>query len=621
MGRNRVLQMQDTLLRLCASTALLGILAVPAMAQQIINLEEITFSASLVPVQSDRTGVSVLVLNQDDIERTGELEINAILARLPGVTMTQRGPVGASGSVRIRGVDERYFPVLINGINMNDPSELQGQFSFSGLTSSAISRLEILKGSQSALYGANAIAGVVNLTLGEIPDEVGSLTKVATEFGSFNTRRLSLSFGQRFERGEVALTAERVLTDGFSAADENDGNTEPDGFRTTILSLRARHELTDSVAIGASGFYQDSFNEFDAFGGPGGDDPERFGLSQRYGVLGFVQISTEAFDHELSVERSQTKRADPNAPAFFRTTDFQGRRTALTYRGGVEISPASALSFGAQYTRENYRSSRPGGEQFAGRVTRRAVFGEYRVSPSETVDMSLSARHERDSRFGGKTTGRAAMAWRPDQFTVIRTSAATGFRAPSANELFGPFGPNPDLDPETSRSFDFGIERRFADITAEAAVFRTDITDLIGFDGGYVQVPGRSRLQGIELSARYDMSELLSLTGAFTYTDARTAAGDPVANVPKRDFAAGVDWEILDGLRSSTTFAASSPRFGFGGSSIPGFGVVNTTFSYELTEQADLTLRVENIFNKQYQTVAGFGTSDRAFYLGLASRF
>ena len=613
--------MQDTMLRLCASTALVGALTLPATAQQIINLEEITFSANLVPVEVDRTGVSVLILEREEIERTAELQINAILARKPGITMTQRGPIGTSGNVRIRGVDERYFPVFINGINMSDPSELQGQFSFSGLTSSAVSRLEILKGSQSARFGANAIAGVVNLSLGEIPDEVGTLTTLGAEFGSFNTKRLSLSFAQRFERGEIALTAERVLTDGFSAAEENDGNTEADGFRSTILSLRARHELSESVAIGASAFYQNSFTEFDAFGGPGGDDPDRFGLLERYGVRGFVEFSTGAVDHEVSVEHSDTKRADPNAPAFFTTTDFQGRRTSLSYQGGVEISPHSAVSFGAQYIRENYVAFRPGGGQFSGRVTRRAVFGEYRVAPTETVDVSLSARYERDSRFGGKTTGRAAMAWRPDQFTVVRASAATGFRAPSANELFGPFGANPDLDPETSRSFDLGIERRFGALTAEAGVFRTDITDLIGFDGGYVQVLGRSRLQGVELSARYDVSDALTLTGAFTYTDTRTPAGDPVGNVPKRDFAAGVDWEIFEGLRNSTTLAASSRRFGFGGSSIPGFAVVNTTFRYDLTERAELSLRIENLFDRQYQTVAGFGTSDRAFYLGVASRF
>ena len=98
-------------------------------------------------------------------------------------------------------------------------------------------------------------------------------------------------------------------------------------------------------------------------------------------------------------------------------------------------------------------------------------------------------------------------------------------------------------------------------------------------------------------------------------------AGDPVGNVPKHDLALSVDWEILEGLQNTTTLAASSERFGFGGSSIPGFGVVNTNFTYDLTDRAQLTFRVENIFDKEYQTVDGYGTSDRAFYLGVASRF
>jgi len=603
------------------TVAALGLMANGATAQQIINLEEVTFSVSRVPLELGRTGARVQVLTREDIEEANETEVNTVLSRLPGVTMTQRGPIGASGSVRIRGADERYFPVLINGINMSDPSQLQSQFSFAGLTSSAVSRLEVLKGSQSAIYGSNAIAGVVNLTMGEIPDEVGSETKVTTEFGSFNTRRLGLSYGQRFERGEVAFTFERALTDGFSSADENDGNTEDDGFRSTILSFRARHELTDTVAVGASAFYQDSFNEFDAGAGVGGDDPNRFGLSERYGLRGFVEFALGAVENEISIETSRNERADPNAPTTFTTTDFQGGRTGIQYNGRVDLSGNSTLVFGAQYQRETYDAFRPGGASFDGTIRRNALFAEYLYAPTENIDLTFALRREDDSRFGGQITGRAAFVWRPDAATVVRASAGTGFRAPSANEMFGPFGANPNLKPEESESFDIGVSREFGAFKADVALFRTDIDNLIGYTTGYVQIAGRSRLQGVEMSGTYDISDNLSLSGAYTFTDAKDRSGNPVGNVPKHDLAVSVDWKIMEGLRNTTTLAASSERFGFGGSSIPGFGVVNTNFSYDLTERAQLTFRVENIFNKQYQTVEGYGTSDRAFYLGLSSRF
>jgi vitamin B12 transporter len=218
---------------------------------------------------------------------------------------------------------------------------------------------------------------------------------------------------------------------------------------------------------------------------------------------------------------------------------------------------------------------------------------------------------------------------------VLRASAGTGFRAPSLDELFGPFGSNPELTPETSVSYDIGIEQALPEGrgSVSAALFRLEIDDLITYDfactvtpfGCYDQVTdGTAVSEGVELAARFALTDRLTLSAAYTYTDSQqpNAAGGTTrrSRVPRNDFNVALDGQLTDAvdfgvsLRHVTDTVES-------GTPLDDFTLVDARIGYAITDQASVYLRAENLFDEQYQTARGYGTADRSFYFGLTGSF
>jgi vitamin B12 transporter len=604
--------------------ALIPALLLPAVApaQSVFDLDEIVFSANLSEVEAERSGVTVEVITEEDLAASGDLQISDYLARLPGLTVTNDGPLGQNSFPRIRGLDGRYIAVRINGIDVNDPSLIQNQTNFGGLTTANISRIEVLYGSQSALYGSEAVAGVINIRTTEIPEEIGSETRWSLEAGSYQTVIGSLSYGVRGERGGLALSLSRLVTEGFSAAEENDGNTEEDGHRGTTLGLSGEYALTETVTLGVDAFWQDTFTEFDAFAGPGGDGPQTQDVTQR-GARVFAQIDGTAVDHEISLSGFETDRYFPLGF----TQRYVGERTELRYLGTYGFGTDSVLSFGLERSEERFRA-----DALSGQIDVTSGFADLVWAVTPDVDVSLSGRIDDHSRFGSQESLRVAVAWRPDGDTVIRASIGQGSRAPSLFELFSAFG-DPTLQPEQSLSFELGAERNIGAFSLGATLFWIEIDNLIDFDpsspacgsgfGCYNQVPGQTTTRGLELSADYDITDRLSAFGTYTYTDTETAAGGRLARVPLHHYSLGVSGDITDRTRFDIAGigAVDTAVSAFAPNPLDDYFVVHATLGYEVASGVEAYLRIENLFDTEYQTSPGYGTSDRAFYLGLRSRF
>lgn len=609
--------------RILSGTALTAVLITPAFAQDApFQLDDIVFSAGLTELAADRAGVSVEVVTAEELADAGDIQLSDYLATLPGLTIAQNGPSGTTTSIRVRGLDGRYVPVLVNGINITDPSSTQTSLNFGTLTAGGISRIEVLYGSQSAIYGSEAIAGVISITTVAPPEDFGTDITVALEAGSYESFYGSVGIGTRFDRGTLTFSASRTVTEGFSAAEENDGNTEADGFRDTTLTFGGSFDVTDTVTVGADLFYQDSYSEFDAGAGPGGDDPNRYLESERQGARAFVEIDGDLIDHELSYVFSETTRVDPGG--FI--SDFNGERQEIRYLGTVELDATSTLAVGLETVEEQFLTTTT-----AGSIETNAIFADTITALSDDLDLAASLRYEEHSRFGGQTTGRVALAWRPDIDTVVRASIGTGFRAPSLFELFSSFG-DPNLQPEESRSFEIGIERAFGWGELSATAFYTEIDNLIDFDGSaiacgsgfgcYNQVPGTTVSQGIELAGTYDITGQWTAYGNYTYTDARTD-GLRLVRVPRHYGVLGVRGDITDeiSLDMRAQAAADTEVSAFASNPLDDYVVFDTSVGYAVNDSTEIYFRVNNVFDEQYQTVPGYGTSDRAFSVGLRARF
>lgn len=608
------------------SVSLIALLAaLPAHAQTSdISLDEIVVTANRTAVDSQKTGVSVSVVDQDDLRQAGNETLASYLNRLPGVTVTTQGPVGTTTNLRIRGADRRYIAVFIDGIRVTDPTQTETAYDFGSLLAVDVARIELLRGSQSALWGGSAVGGVINITTHERLEEDGQKQNLLAEYGSDNTAILSYGLTRRQGRLETAFSATRYQTDGFSVFA---GGTEADASDATRLSFSARYAVSDTLSIGGAAFTQETQSDFDGFPAPLFlfTDLPNTETKNEYGARVFAELDMGQTQHlfDLSYFRVTRDVRDVDQGNSF----FAGDRWALGWNATTSASDALSFVYGLDAMQEGAEYTRiPGGTRD---TTTIGAFGQVLWSPSDGVDLSATLRVDKHSEFGNFTTGRIAASWRVAPSTVLRASIGTGFRAPSIDELYGDYGffiGNPNLTPEQSDSFEIGIDQDFAnDATLSATLFRLETDNLVTYDptpfpNTLVNLPGTSVRQGVELGIDVPITSTITLNGAYTYTDARRPDGRLLPRVPRNQLSLNLDAELGGGWRGGFGLVHASGAED-GGADSDAYTVYRAQVGYDLGQDRELYLRVENLTDEVYEIVNGFATPRRSIHAGLRASF
>lgn len=641
--------------RLPATTAAFALLASPSIGQSIFVLDDILFSAYASATERARVGTSVDVIDSDALAELGDIQLSDALASLAGVTFTESGPPGTQSELRIRGADAEYVSVYIDGILVTDPSGTEVSFSnFGGLSTGGIQRIEILRGSNSSLYGGSAVAGVVSITTlpgDDVPE--GSSQTVELQAGSYGTVSLDYGLTHRIDDLTLSLGMSHVRSDGFSAADENNGNTEADPYNQSRLTFGAELDVSETLTIGFNGFAEYGEAEFDegslagpVDGTPGDDRSER----QTRGLRAYLEAETGIWSHEAALSYYRINRAAGSrtvAPGSFTSpvNSFEADRIALDYTASGQFTETIQLSLGARSMLETATyTNQPGGR---GSLRTDGVFAEVLWSPADDFDLTTTLRYDDSADFGSYVTGRTAFAWRPVDGWRLRGAVGSGYRAPSLDELFGVypgtnFVGNPDLEPEESVSYELGFDYEAESGAAFGlTAFRLEIDNITQFCGPWgaippcppvsaafaqntlLNIPGTSVRRGIEAYGVVPVGEIATLSAAYTYTEAESADGSRLPQIPRHDLAVAVDADLNDRTRLHLAgqLIADRENGSFDVEPYEDYAVFDATVSYDLSEDVEAFIRVDNLFDEEYQTTSGFGTSDRAFYLGLRASF
>jgi vitamin B12 transporter len=595
-----------------------------AEAAEPLVAAPVLVSPNRTPVAAARSGSAVSVLTEEDLTRDGDLSLDDALQRLPGVTFTRNGPPGAQNSVTVRGLPGRYLQVRVDGIELADPAGPQGGALLNTLTPFDIGRVELLRGSQSALYGGEAVSGVLDLTTRRARQD-GLAADLRLEGGSFGTAVAALSVTGGYDKGEFALNASGLDTDGFSAADENAGNTEADASRIVTLSGSGAWELSPGLEIGGAFRYADVENEFDQFVfGAGIVDGSRDQVAEVTTLAGraYVRAEIMGVENEFSVQRFESNRDSTDAGVDSR---FDGDRTKLEWLAETPLGAMAGLQLGADWTRESLDTDDGFGALQENASEIAGAFAQVTLDPVESLTVTGAVRHDEHTEFGGFTTGRATVAYRPLEGTKLRASLANGFRAPTNFELFAPGFGNAALDPETSVSADAGIEQTFWDGRARlgAGLFWIETDDPIVFDLAtftYQQGNISTTSQGVELEGAVRPLEGVEIALNYTYTDASDDNGNPVPFTADHQIGATARWQATDrlGLGATATYVTGLQNLGV---SEETYLLLNARADWRLTDTATLYVRAENLLDQEYQTVDGYGTPDLSAYAGVALRF
>lgn len=602
-----------------ASASLLALAAaLPAHAEEsATSVDEVIVTATRLPTTPvDAPGVHVVTA--DEIERTGALFAADVLVTVPGVSLYSEGAFGGQTSVRLRGATADKTLVLVDGVPLNDPSAPSGAYDFSSLSLAEVDRIEVLTGPQSSLWGSSAIGGVVSITTRELDGVSAEL-----EGGSFDTLRGRIAVGTADDDRALSAFVSGLRTDGISKADEADGNPEEDGFETWTAGAAARQRLGERVEVDGRVRYSESEIDLDGYPAPFyllGDTADR-SESRTWSGFGRVRIEGPAeVTHALSVSLYDVERQSFG--------DFTDRYTAdrQVWRYVAERDlPGERFGFAGGVEHEEVRGDTSSDEA---ELSTTSVFAVGRFRPSERLTASLGLRHDAPDDFDGETTFRASLVGDLGGGFRAGGSYGTGFKTPTVSQILCDFcfAPPMALTPETAEGFDVSLGWRSADrrFEASATAFRLDVEDQIAYVGGRYENISRTTADGIELEARAGFGGGFSLKAAYTYTDAADrSTGLRLLRVPEHSGSATLFW-AGDRFSGALTMRGESEQTdvdGFGTGVRDGFVTADVAAAWQVTEQIELTARVENLFDERYQEVLGYGEPGLSGYLGVRLRY
>lgn len=612
--------MRRSLLLATAAAVLFPLSAAPMAwareAQQTPDddtLPEVVVTATRLPaVVQDTPGARVI--DRDAIERRGAVFAADILADAPGLSVVRTGAFGGVAQVRMRGASPGKTLVLVDGVPVNDPAEINGAYDFSGLELSDIERVEILSGPQSSLWGSDAIGGVIAFTTRELDG-----LSAAAEAGSFGTARGRVSGGVSTERYAFGAFVSRFDTDGISAADEADGNPEADGFTSTTLGARGRYAFTPAVSIDGSVRWTESDGDIDGF------PPPTYALadtldtqsSEQWSGFGRVRFAAFGFDHQFSVSASDIQRETVSAFS----SVFSADRQVFRWQADGEVAGV-ALAFGAE--REDTSGDLSSG--LSDELGTTSAFVTARIEPTNRLSLTGALRFDDTDDFGSKTTGRLSGAFDAGNGITLSAAYGTGFKAPSISQAvcdfcFAPL-PWPELRPETAEGYEAAVGWRSVDgrIEGRLTAYHLSVEDQISYVAGrYINI-AETATDGVELEGRAILGGGFDLTLAWAWTDARDeTTGARLLRVPEQAGSATLGW-TGERLSGALTVRAESDQDDAGGVR-DGFVVAHLNGAYALNDNVSLTVRIENLTDERYQQVLGYGEPGLSGYAGIRLRY
>jgi len=649
-----------TALRGAGIAALMGALApaAPALAQGLTELEGIVIegaSLSGEPADAATLGSATTVITGAELERRQIRHAADALRTVPGVAVSRSGGPGSQTQVRVRGAEANQLKVIIDGVEVNSLSA--GDFQFETLLAEHIERIEVIRGPQSGVYGANALAGVINIVT-----KKGTQTpqvRAQVEGGSLGTYGLSASASGAGEFGYLSIAAARRETDGFNIARTG---SEDDGSTQKTIFARAGISPTDYFRIDVMGRYQENDAEIDPFDPP----VDIVGATNlREQTLWRISAELDTFDkawsHKLFADYFDDDfvSVDPSLQLPF-TND--GERTRFGYKTTFTVETGSfgthTVTGLAEHIDESFEGR--GNEQFSfppffvGRSTiasrsNTGYAAEYKGVFGDAVFVTGNIRHDDKDSFEDATTYRLAGAYVVRETgTRLHASYGKGVTDPTFFEQFGSsesFKGNPALTPEESIGWDVGVEQKLWDdqITIDVTYFQADLTDEI--DSGQTDVDGdgipddtvinqigTSKRKGVEVSLNAQLTPTLLFTGSYTYLDATQPISPIFPNPPgkfteirrpKHSGAFTASYTFLDKrgkLDLSANYNGEMEDVNFGASefvTLDDYLLVNIAGSYKLDDNFELFGRVENLLDEDYEEVFGFSSAPVTAYAGV----
>jgi len=618
------------------------------------ELETLVVSASRTPISGEFAGSSITVIDEERLKQRQLSTLSEILRDVPGLSVNRGGVLGSTTQIRVRGAEGNQVLVFVDGIEVNDLAQ-GSEFNFAHLSASEIERAEIIRGPQSALWGSDALGGVINITTHRGKGAVKA--SAFLEGGSFGSKHGGARISGGSDNYHFNIAGSYMKRTGDNISRDND---EDDGYENSSVTFSAGYSPLANLSFDIIGRFTEATNEFDEtdfiITGLPTDTNSKTETSQNYSRLqAKLNLLDGKWEHKAGASLVNTD--NDNFLDNIETSSTQGKKYKFDYQTSLLFASQSfaeadhILTFAVEHEIEDF--TQRGAIAFGNdpnqdlRTDSTSFIGEYRIILSEKLSLSGSVRHDDNSDFQNATTYRASAAYVWDEHDLrFHGSYGTGIKNPTFTERFGffasslffPFVGNPDLNPEKSRGWEIGINKSLLDnrlnigLTYFDEKLKDEINsfffDVTTFTTTAINETENSKRKGVELTGRAILSERLSLNGNYTYLDATQPNGiggqEREVRRPKNIANVNLNYDFLNNRANfnlnvnyngkQDDFLFAPPFFLRETVSLDSFTLVNVSASYKYSEMITIYGRIENLLDDNYEEVLGFqGTGLGAF--------
>ena len=622
------------------------------LAEEAFELDELVVTAALQPISIRDVASSITVITREEIEQKQARYLSELLRDIPGFSVSQAGGVGSQTQVRVRGAEANQLLVLMDGVRANDPAA-SDEFQYHFALTSDIERIEIIRGPQSATWGSDAMAGVINIIRKK--DVNSTHLSGSLEAGSFSSLSADVEGGYRGDVFRINGSVSYLDTDGTNVS--RTGN-EKDGAENTTGHIALEFDAGEAFSFRFSGQAVDASSEYDDIdyfvtGLP--VDADRVTESRQDFLAAELHFKPPQgpWSGNFSVNRMNSDNDNFSDGSW---TDSTAAETLeLRLRGGVVFGEEQNNRISFALESEDVDFSQRGEASFYGDPNQDQSYDsngyalEYVGKPIEGLTWTGSLRQDDYSDFDNATTWQLAASYRLSSRFRVRGSVGTGFKVPTFTERYGYYEDffigNPDLKPESSEGWEIGLDTNWANgrHQLEVAYFDQDLQDEID---GFVFDPDTylftamnresdSSRKGIEAIFDTRLGQSFTLGASYTYTDAteKDADGQSVQEVRRPEHMASVTANYYfasdrGNLNLNLNYTGSQKDVFFSPLTyvselvdIDAYTVLDLATAWKLTQSLELTCRISNLLDEEYEEILGFVRPGRAVYAGLRGRF
>ena len=583
---------------------------VAALGANTLQLDPIVVSASKTEQSLKDTTANIDVISAQELEEKHITSVIDALKTLSNIPIAQNGGIGSQSSFFLRGFSSENAIVLVDGIRYNDPTTTKGQAQLEHLMVNDIERIEILKGAQSGIWGANAVAGVINIITKQATEKLR--VGATAEYGSYATTKLGANISQKIDNLSYYFGANQIKSNGFSSITPKGGNPEDyeaDGYKNETVNAKLSYNLTSSDTLNAQLNFIDASSQYDAYAQPNSEANEIHQINR----LGSI-----SYEHRLNREDSisasfSISSFDKKDPLGY-TKAFIGNHKEGSLQGGYHYAPNAFLVVGGNVLNSKDTVS-------AKELDSKGVF----ITNTNRLDnfiLSESIRHDAYDTFEDKTTGKIGAKYNFTNDVSLSTNYGTAYRTPSLFELYASYYGNTYLQPETTKSFDITGSYKHLSVT----YYNNLVDNLIGSDPStyvYEQVHGKSRLKGFEIAYKNTVATDLILDLGYNRLWAKNQDEQNIQRRAKNTFRSALDYYGINKVHLGLNTHYIGTRYDdLAQTKQTGrYTLWGAVINYDMTESLSFYLKGDNLTDKLYQEVEGYGTAGRSFYVGLNAQF